>query len=133
MSLPSVAEPSAAAGATEHHHGKTGSELATDCENAMNDVKDTGASLSPEWKAEFDYNLKIVAVEIEAMRDPSHRDSRKHSASCHRHLKMAKRYVERNAKKEERLEKAATRKAKAEERRAKGGLDHGKSEFEKAS
>ena len=142
MSLSSVAESSLAS--TEHHQGvhqgKTGVELAAICEEHMNKIKDTGASLSPEWKAEFDYNLKIVAIEIEAMRDPNHRDSRKHSGSCHRHLKTAERYVQKNAKKEERAEKvaarkekAAARKAKAEERKAKAELDHSKIESEKAS
>jgi hypothetical protein len=129
VSLPSTAESSA----TKHHHGKSGAELATACEEHMNKVKDTGASLSPEWKAEFDYNLKLVAIEIEAMRDLNHKDSHKHSASCHRHLKAAERYVEKNLKKEERTKKAEERKAKAEERKAKPGVDHGKAESEVTS
>jgi hypothetical protein len=113
LSLPSAAEPT--------HHRKTGPELAAVCEEHINKIKDTGASLSPEWKAEFDYNLKIATVEIEAMRNPNHKDYRKHSASCHRHLKAAERNVKKS---EEHAKKAAAHTAV---------LDHDKADPEKSS
>jgi len=115
--LPSAAESTGA----KRHHGKTGPELAATCEEHMNKIKDTGSSLSPEWKAEFDYNLKIATIEIEALRDPNHKDHHKHSASCHRHVKAAERIVKRG---EEQAKKAA---AHTDE------LDHGKAEPEKNS
>jgi hypothetical protein len=115
--LPSAAESAE----PKKPHRKTGPELATVCEDHMNKIKDTGSSLPPEWKAEFDYHLEIATIEIKALRNPNHKNHYKHSPSCHRHVKAAERIVKKS---EEYAKKAATQTTE---------LDHGKAELEKKS
>jgi hypothetical protein len=134
------------------HPAKSGDEMAKECEEHMEKIKDAGASLSPKMKAKFDYNLKKAVVEIEALKNPDMDEHHKHAEMCRRDLKAAemivkkheiqlaheKKMEEKKAKAEERKAKAAERKAKRdEERKAKKaaahhgkqhGLDHGKSE-----
>ncbi|MBX9804280.1 MAG: hypothetical protein K2Y18_00840 [Alphaproteobacteria bacterium] len=124
-----------------HHpedHSKAGSEksaadMAKELEDRLAKLKDAGASLNAELKAEFDYNLEIADIEIKALKNPIHRDHKRHAHSCGRHLASAehilkkhehqvareKKEQDRKAKMEERKLRAQERKAKAEERKAK--------------
>jgi len=115
------------------HPAKTGDEMAKECEEHMEKIKDAGASLSPKMKAKFDYNLKKAGIEIEALKNPDMDEHHKHADMCHRDLKVAEQIVkkhehqlahekkmeEKKAKAEERKVRAEERKAKAAERKAK--------------
>ena len=56
-----------------HHHNmhaeKTRAEMVKESEERLGKLKDAGASLPADLKAEFDINLKFVAVAIEALND----------------------------------------------------------------
>jgi hypothetical protein len=120
--------------------GKTAEEMAKECEDRMGKIKDAGASLSPDMKAEFDYNLEIAGIEIKALRDVNHKDHKKHDTSCHRHLSTAEHILKKHEhqlahekKMEERKAKAAERKARADERKAKAEERKAKREADKAA
>lgn len=120
------------------HHDKSGpektaAEMAKECEERLEKIKNAGASLPADLKADFDYTLKLAGVEIEALKDVNLKNHKKHAIFCHRHLRDAdqiikrhehqlareKKAEERKAKMEERKLRAEERKAKAEERKAK--------------
>jgi len=112
---------------------RTNGEMAKECEERMTKVKEAGTSLPAPWKTEFEYNLKIVGIECEVLKDPTVMDTKKHMVSCHNHLNAAehiirrydrqvaheKRMEERKAEAEKRKAREEERRAKAEERRAK--------------
>lgn len=108
------------------HDAKMPADMMKECEEHLSKIKDTGAMLPPDMKAEFDYHLKIASLDIEALKDPNHKDPKVHAASCHRHLRAAGNWVkkhERTVKQQERKEaherRIMERKAQAEERKAK--------------
>src|SRR5579862_9687791 len=99
------AAPMAAAAPTEHHEGHEkvhhrghqgmpAADMVKELEDHMSKIKESGASLTGEAKAEFDYNLEITDVEIKALKDPLHdHDRKKHYGSGQRHLKAAEHMV----------------------------------------
>jgi hypothetical protein len=139
-SLQSFADPSHRASP----HDKAGTENLTEemtkaCEGHFEKIKDAGSSLPADKKAEFDYDLEIVNLEIKVLKDANHKDPKRHAHSCHQHLKNAENivkkhedYMTREKKKEERKAKAEERKAKAEARKAEREAAKAKREAEKA-
>ena len=121
----------------EYHHKagieKSAVDLAKECEQHLTKLKEAGGSLRAELKAEVDYNLEIAEIEIKTLKNPIHKDPKRHAASCNRHLSSAehilkkhehqlareKKEQDRKVKMEERKARAQERKAKAEERKAK--------------
>ena len=104
----------------------TPAAMIKEAEDRLAKLKDGGAALSPEMKSEFDYNMKVAAVEMDALKDEHIKDHKRHFSSLNRHLKAAEQIIKKHehqvahAKKvEERKAKAAERKARAEERKAK--------------
>ena len=100
--------------------------MAKECEERMEKIKDSGASLVSKMKAKFEYNLKKASVEIEALKNPDMDEHHRHADMCHRDLKAAEQLVKkheqqlaREKKIEEKKAKAAERKARAEENKAK--------------
>lgn len=134
-----------------HHHKmhaeKTSAEMVKESEERLGKLKDTGASLPADLKAEFDINLKFVAVAIEALSDANIKDHKKYFGFSTKHLNAAehiikkhehhlaneKKAAEREAKAQERKERAEARKAKAEERaEARAQARHAKQDAAKA-
>ncbi|MGV8948702.1 MAG: hypothetical protein ACOH2E_04970 [Candidatus Paracaedibacter sp.] len=108
------------------HSAKTGDEMAKECEERLEKIKDSGASLSPKMKAKFEYNLKKASVEIDALKNPDMDEHNRHADMCHRDLKTAEQLVKKHEQQlahekkiEEKKAKAAERKARAEENKAK--------------
>lgn len=108
------------------HPAKTADEMAKECEERMEKIKDAGASLPPKMKAKFDYNLKKAGIEVEALKNPDMDEHHKHADLCHRDLKAAEQIMKKHEhqvahekKMEEKKAKAEERKARAEERKAK--------------
>ena len=118
---------------------KPAEEMTKACEDHFEKIKNAGSSLPADKKAEFDYDLEIVNIEIKALKDPNHKDHKRHAHSCHRHLKEAENiarkhedHMIREKKKEERKARAEERKAKAEARKAEREAAKAKREVEKA-
>lgn len=156
--IAAAASPDAPEASHHHsHHGhahhetkhaeKSDEEMVKECEDHFAKIKDAGASLLPEMKAEFDYHLDLAAVEIKALKDPNHKDHRKHYVSGLKDLngaehilkkhenqmKHAKAAEERKAKADERKARAEERKAKAEARKAERDAAKAKREADKAA
>ena len=120
-----------------HHHqvdaSKTAEEMAKECEEHLEKIKDAGATLPADnKKADFDYNLKIANVEIETLRDVNLKDFKKHAHSCHHHLKKAEQIVRQHENHVAYEKKMEERKAKAEERKANAAARKAKREADKA-
>lgn len=114
------------------HSAKTGDEMAKECEEHMEKIKDAGASLSPKMKAKFDYNLKKVGVEIEALKNPDMDEHHKHAEMCHRDLKAAEMIVKKHEQQLAHEKKIEEKKAKAEERKARAEENKAKAAERKA-
>ena len=78
------------------HSAKTGDEMAKECEERMEKIKDSGASLVSKMKAKFEYNLKKASVEIEALKNPDMDEHHRHADMCHRDLKAAEQLVKKH-------------------------------------
>jgi hypothetical protein len=127
-----------------HHHHKKGEktreEMTKEFEEQVGTVKNAGASLPADVKAEFDYNLEIAGVEISALKNANIKDHKKHALSCHRHianaeqiLKKHEHFIAREKKMEEKKAKAAERKARADQRKAQAEERKAKRDAEKAA
>jgi len=121
------------------HHGhqmdaaETAEEAAKKCEGQLEEIKGAGVDLPADKKAEFDYNLKIAGVEAKTLKGTENQGhSKKHSHSCHRHLKDAEKIVSRHKKDLARQKKAEERKASALARKAEREAAKAKREAEKA-
>lgn len=121
-------------------HQDNKEEMARECEQHLEQIKDAGAALPDDKKAEFGYNLEIAAIEAKALRDAHHKDAKRHAKSCHSRLNEAQHILKKHAdqvarekKKEERKARDEERKKKAEARRAEREAAKARREAEKAA
>ena len=120
-------------------HPDNKEEMARECDQHLEQLKDAGAPLPDDKKAEFDYNLEIAAIEAKALKDANHKDPKRHAKSCQSRLNEARHIVKKHAdqvarekRKEERKARDEERKKKAEARRAEREAAKTKREAERA-
>jgi len=114
----------------DHHYNRE--EMTKECKEGLEQVRNAGAALPEDHKAEFDYNLESAGVELKALEDNRHNDIQRHARFCQSRLKEARHIVKKHEAQMAREKKKEERKAQAEERKAAREAAKAKKEAERA-